>query len=80
MSEIRGNTKGIAEGYLEDLQKEIDWFELDGYEVDFDVKYLDDRTSMEVDIYINGNIAGVAKHFDDFTYIIDSYFEEPGDN
>ena len=80
MTFITGNTKKVSEGYLEDLEKEMAWFEIDGYDVDFDVKYLDDRTSMEVDVYINGQLAGVAKHFDDFTYIIDRYFEEGADN
>ncbi len=57
-----------------------DWLELDGYELDYEVIYFDDYASLEIEIYLDGILAGVAHHFDDITRVIDNYYEEGADN
>lgn len=62
------------------LENEIDFYEKDGYEVDFEVKYFDDYADLEVEVYVDHSLAGAVHHFDDIPHVIDRFFEEGGDN
>ena len=80
MTWITGNTKKVAEGYLEDLDKKMQWHEMDGFEVDFNIIYLDDLADMEVEVYIDELLVGLARHFDDIDKIVDAYWDERADS
>jgi hypothetical protein len=54
--------------------------ELDGYQVDYNVIRFDDYSDIEVEVYVNEELAGIAHHYDDIPHVIDRYWEDGGDN
>lgn len=62
------------------LIESMDWLELDGYQVDYNVIRFDDYNDMEVEVYINEILAGVAYHYDDLPKVVDRFWTEGGDN
>jgi hypothetical protein len=72
---IEGDTQPVSEQYLTDLTELMDWLELDGHQIDFNVVYLDDRADMDVEVYIDEQFAGKAGHWDDILHVVDHYFE-----
>jgi len=78
MTWVEGKTDKVSEGYLTDLTELMDWLELDGHQVDFNVEYMDDRANMEVEVYVDEQLVGVARSWDDLLKLYDAYFEEDG--
>lgn len=62
------------------LIESMDWMELDGYQIDYNVLRFDDYASMEVEVYVDEHLAGVAYHYDDLPHVIDRYWEDGADN
>jgi hypothetical protein len=76
---IEGNASAISDVYYIALDNLMMWLEKDGHQVDFMVAYFDKMQDLEVEVYVDEQLVGLARHWDDIIKIYDSYFEEPVD-
>lgn len=60
-----------------ELRNLIYWLEMDGYTVDVEIVDFEQLWDLEFIIYVNDQIAGTARRYDEIEHVIDSFFEEP---